>query len=122
MTSVVRGLDFVLGMLGALAWSLTVFFLASRFISPTAGSLLAIGLLLSGLVFVLNGQLQDSRARSLAAGRCPRCKQSVTSEHTHRRWEPERARWSEPTIAWECISCGYSHGETWACASCPSKD
>lgn len=122
MTFVVRGLDFVLALIGAAAWSLAAFFLASRLVSPAAGGLLAIGLFLSGLAYAIGGQLQDERSRSLAAGSCPRCKHNVTSEHRHRYWEPERGAWSAPTLAWECAWCGFSHGETWACASCPAAD
>ena len=122
MTVVGRGLDLVLALLGAAAWSLTAFFLVSRFVSPTAGGLLALGLFLSGLVYVINGQLQDARSRSLSAGHCPRCKHDITSEHRHRRWEPERRAWSAPSLSWECASCGFSHSETWACAACPAAD
>ena len=121
MTAIGRGLDLALALLGATAWALAAFVLGTRFVSPAAGGLLAVGLFLSGLALVVGSQVQDLRLQRLAAGLCPRCRRVVASEHRHRRWDPERGDWQAPSLAWEC-ACGFSYSETWACPTCPPAE
>jgi hypothetical protein len=114
-----RGLDFLIGLVGITAWGLAAFVVGSQLFSQTAGGLLGVGCFLSGLAMVVGGQMSDRRMRQLAAGVCPRCGAAVVSEHRHRRWQPERREWEQPSLSWECRACGFSHSERWACPSCP---
>ena len=68
MTVVGRGLDLVLALIGATAWSLTAFFLVSRFVSPTAGGLLALGSV------PVRSRLRDQRASAGRAQPQPLCR------------------------------------------------
>ena len=122
MTAVGRGFDLLIGLVGVIAWGLAVYAFGSRLISPTVAGLLAIAFFVGGLGTVVSWQLQDNRARSLAAGRCPRCHASIAAEHKHRAWDPQRSQWGEPLLVWECASCGFSQSEVWACPSCPAPD
>ncbi len=119
MTNVRRGLDLVIDLVGVLAWGFAAFVIGSHFVSRAAGGVFGVALALSALTWALSTHLQDSRMHALAAGRCPRCKQIISSEHRHRRWEPARGEWLQPTTSWDCKSCGYGHNEAWACPSCP---
>jgi hypothetical protein len=122
MTAVSRGFDLLVGLAGVAAWGLAVYAFGSRLISPTVGGLLAVALVVGGLGTVISWQLQDARARSLGAGRCPRCHTAIAAEHKHRAWEPDRAEWTPPMLVWDCASCGFSQSEVWACPSCPAPD
>ena len=117
-----RGLDAVVDFLGSAAWSLAVFVVGARLISTPAGALLALATFITIAAFSLQTYLQESRARALAAGACPRCKAPIASEHRHRRWDAERAAWLAPVTSWECAACGYGHNESWPCAACPAAE
>ena len=120
MRTLGHGVDIALALLGAVAWSFAVFVLGSRFLSPTAGGLLAVAMLVSALAIGASSFYTEARAARLAAGLCPRCGSRVASEHRHRRWDATRSVWDTPVLAWEC-GCGFNHSETWACPSCPPK-
>ncbi|HLF79113.1 MAG TPA: hypothetical protein VJB57_16655 [Dehalococcoidia bacterium] len=120
MTAVRRGLDLLVDLVGVAAWGFAAFVIGSRFISPTAGGLLGLGLALSALAWALGTHLQESRMSRLSAGLCPRCRDKITTEHRHRRWEPSRSEWLQPVTSWECRACGYAHNESWACPTCPA--
>ena len=122
MTPVRRGFDLLLDLVGVAAWGFAAFVIGSRFISPAAGSLLAVGLGFAALAMALNTHLQEGRMHTLAAGLCPRCKGHVVPEHRHRRWEPARSEWLTPVTSWQCRACAYSHTEAWACPTCPVAD
>jgi hypothetical protein len=117
-----RGIDAVVDLLGAAAWSLAVFVLGARLLSTSAGALLALATFITIAAFSLQTYLQEARARALAAGVCPRCKAPVESEHRHRRWDAGRAAWLAPVTSWECAACGYDHSESWECAACPAAE
>jgi hypothetical protein len=117
---ITRSLDLLLWALGAAAWGLAAFALSSRFISEGAGALLGLAVGVSGMGYVLNSHLKDTRMESLAAGTCPSCHASIRMEHRHRAWDPATKSWAAPSTGWDCSHCGFSHAETWACPSCPS--
>ncbi|HEY4685396.1 MAG TPA: hypothetical protein VII57_05050 [Dehalococcoidia bacterium] len=118
MTGVRVGLDLLFGALGAVAWALAVLVVVGRVLSPAAGGLLALALLISLLGMLLSGHVQESRWRRLAAGACPRCRASVRSEHRHRRLG-SGGEWLSPETSWECGACGFSQSEAWPCPGCP---
>ena len=120
MTLLTRSLDLVLWGLGAAAWGLTVFFLSSRFVSPTLGGLLGLAVAVSGMAFVLSSHLRDTRLESLTRGVCPSCGGPVRMEHRHRAWDPGTRSWAAPSTAWECARCSFSHSEGWACPQGPA--
>jgi ribosomal protein S27AE len=114
-----RNLDTLLALFAALAWAFAVFALGSRFLSPAVGGLVGLGLLISGLSAVLSMYVRDSRLEALSRGNCPRCGNSVQTEHEHRRWLAERRTWLRPATTWDCPACSYSHSEAWGCPRCP---
>jgi phosphate/sulfate permease len=120
VTLLKEGFDLAMGLVAALSWSFAVFVFGSRLLSPGAGGLLALALLLSSLTALLSGHLRERRLRSLAAGACPRCGAALAPEHRHRRWDPEARAWLSPVTSWECGRCAFSHGEAWPCAACPA--
>jgi hypothetical protein len=120
MTLLRGGFDLLIALIGVAAWSFAAFVFGSRFLSPTAGGLLAVALFISTLAMVVGGHLQDSRLQRLAAGVCPGCRQPLASEHRHRRWDADQAQWTTPATIWECSRCGFSHSESWACPACPA--
>ena len=119
MTTVRRGLDLLIDLVGVAAWGFAAYVIGSRVLSPAAGGVLGLALALSALAWALNTHLQDSRMSRLSAGLCPRCSAKVASEHRHRRWEPSQGEWLQPVTSWVCNSCGYGHSEPWACPGCP---
>jgi hypothetical protein len=120
LTSVRQGLDLLIALFGAAAWSFAAFAFGSRFVSPTAGGLLAAALFFSSLALVISSHIQEQRMNLLVAGTCPRCRSRISMEHRHRRWGPARAE-SQPALnAWECNACAYSHSEAWPCPQCPA--
>jgi hypothetical protein len=120
MTLITRSLDLVLWGLGAAAWGLATFALASRFISPTVGGLLGLAVGVSGMAFVINSHLRDARLESLSHGICPKCGTPVRMEHRHRSWDPGTKSWAAPSTGWECAKCGFNHSESWPCPQCPA--
>jgi hypothetical protein len=112
-------LGVVLDVSGAAAWGLAVFFVTNSFISTAGGALLGVGVFFSALAYMLSGRLQESRARSLLADSCPRCKAVLSRDHEHRRWDTEGLRWLAPLTSWECDQCGYGHAEPVPCERCP---
>ncbi len=119
MSPVRAGMGLFVDVAGSATWAAAAFFLVARFVSPAAGAVLALGIFLSALTIMLTSRFQESRARSLLRGVCPRCASSLTQAHSHRRWDTERDRWLAPLTAWECAGCGYGHGEPAPCGSCP---
>jgi len=117
-----RGVDMFVDLLGSAAWALAMFVLGARLISTPAGGLLALATFISISAFSLQTYVLESRARALAAGACPRCKASITSDHRHRRWDAERSAWLQPVTTWECGTCGYGHNESWLCPQCPTTE
>jgi len=114
------GLDFAFALLGAVAWALAAFFLGSRLVSTAAAGVVALGLLVSLLVMLVNGRVQESRLGRLVAGRCPACRGEVRGEHEHRRLGAGGA-WLPPLTSWQCGACGFAHSEAWPCAGCPTE-
>lgn len=104
---------------GAATWAAAGFFIAARLASPAAGAVLALGIFLSALALMLTTHLQESRARALLSGACPRCGATLSQSHSHRRWDVARERWLAPLTAWECGGCGYGHEEPAPCDRCP---
>jgi hypothetical protein len=102
-------------------WAAAGFFIAARLFSPAAGAVLALGIFLSSLAFMLTSRLQESRAQALLSGACPRCARSLRQAHSHRRWDPEREHWLAPMTTWDCAGCGYGHEEPAPCATCPDS-
>jgi len=122
MTAFTRGFDLLIGLAGVAAWGLAVYAFGSRLISPTVGGMLAVALLVGGLGTVISWQVQDNRARRLAAGQCPRCHAAIAGEHRHRAWDPQRSQWRDPLLVWECAACGFNQSEVWSCPTCPPPD
>jgi hypothetical protein len=112
-------LGLALDVIGSAAWGVAAFFIVNSLISTAAGGLLGLGIFLSSLTLVLNGRLQESRARALQADTCPRCKMGLRREHEHRRWDTERERWLAPLTTWDCSACGFGHSEPVPCIRCP---
>jgi hypothetical protein len=117
---ITRGLDLLLWGLGAAAWGLATFALSSRFISDSVGALLGLAVGISGMAYVINSHLKDTRFASLTAGSCPSCRGPIRMEHRHRAWDPGTKSWAAPSTGWDCGNCGYSHSESWACPQCPA--
>jgi hypothetical protein len=115
----VSALGVLLDVTGAGAWALAAFFITNHLVSTAAGGLLGIGIFVSALTYLLSGRLQESRAKSLIEGACPRCKAWLHQDHEHRRWDTERERWLAPLTSWECAECGYGHAEPVPCGKCP---
>jgi hypothetical protein len=122
MTRVFKGFDFLIDVASAAAWGFGGYVLGTRFISDQAGGLLGLAVFLSVLTVMLGTNLQEQRMARLIAGVCPSCRQGVTAEHRHRRWDAAKSDWQEPSTSWECSRCGYSHYEAWACPGCPAAD
>lgn len=120
MSALSRGLDLLLWSLGALAWGLAVFALASRFVGTAAGGLLGLAVATSAIVFVINSHLKENRYEALRGGACPHCGGVVEMEHRHRRWDPMTRSWASPVTSWLCRACGYEHAEGWQCPQCPA--
>jgi ribosomal protein L40E len=110
---------FALDMAGAAMWGLAGFFIVARLVSPAAGGVLGLAVFVSALTIMLMARFQEARARALLEGACPRCREPLRQEHSHRRWDTQRQRWLAPLTAWECRSCGYGHEEPAPCESCP---
>ena len=121
MTALRGGFDLLLTLVGVVAWGFAAFVIGSRLFSPTAGSLLGVGLFFSALGLAVSMHVQDRRFKRLADGACPRCGRRVESEHRHRRFDASTGAWLAPSTAWECRACGYSHGESWPCPACPER-
>jgi hypothetical protein len=119
MNPVRKGMGLVVDVVGSATWAAAGFFIVARFVSPAAGAVLALGVFLSALTIMLTARLQETRARSLLSGVCPRCAASLTQTHSHRRWDTARERWLAPLTAWECAACGYGHEEPAPCLTCP---
>ena len=119
MRSVGASLGLFLDIAGAGMWALAAFLITARFVSPAAGGVLGLGIFLSALTIMLTARLQESRARALLSGACPRCKATLKQAHAHRRWDVQALRWLAPLTTWECGACGYGHEEPAPCGSCP---
>lgn len=119
MTHLGKGLDYGLSLLACGVISLLVFGVSSRWLSPTAGGLLAVVALVATVVYMADSIIDERRAENLIAGLCPSCHQAVEAEHQHRRWNSERQQWLEPVQSWDCQRCGYSHSVKFVCATCP---
>jgi hypothetical protein len=121
VTTLRGGFDLAIALFGVAAWSFAAFVFGSRWLSPTAGGLIGVGLFLSSLALVVGTFVQDARYDRLAAGVCPRCRGAIAADHRHRRWEATRQVWLAPATTWECGACGFSHGEAWECPACPER-
>lgn len=121
MKPVRSGMGLVVDLAGSATWAAAGFFIAARLVSPAAGAVLALGIFLSALTVMLTARFQESRARALLRGMCPRCAAELTQAHSHRRWDTERQRWLAPLTAWLCAGCGYGHEEPAPCAGCPDS-
>ncbi len=119
MTTTRSAIDSILALVASLAWCFAIFAFGARWVSPLAGGLLALAMLLSASATVLSMHLRDRRLLALSRGACPHCGRAVTAEHRHRRWEPSRATWEQPATNWDCPACRYSHSESWPCPTCP---
>jgi hypothetical protein len=119
LRSGVSALGLLLDVAGAAAWGLAAFFIVNHFVSTAAGGLLGLGIFFSMLSYMLSGRLQESRAKSLIDGACPRCRAWLHRDHEHRRWDTERERWLAPLTSWDCAACGYGHAEPVPCSNCP---
>ena len=115
------GMGLFVDVAGSAMWAAAGFFIVARVISPAAGAVLALGIFLSALTIMLTARFQESRARALLSGVCPRCSSFLRQAHSHRRWDTERQRWLAPLTAWECAGCGYGHEEPAPCNSCPES-
>jgi hypothetical protein len=115
------GIDIVVAVVAALAWGLAAYVIAGRFVSPLAGQLLGMTVILSSGAMLLTWHLRDTRLASLAAGACPRCHADISSEHRHRRWDPGREQWTSPDTTWECTHCTFVHQESWSCPACKAQ-
>jgi hypothetical protein len=115
------GVGLFVDIAGSATWAAAGFFIAARLVSPAAGAVLALGIFVSALTWMLTARFQETRARSLLRGVCPRCGASLRQEHSHRRWDTERERWLAPLTAWECVGCGYGHEEPAPCGACPES-
>jgi hypothetical protein len=121
MRPVRAGMGLFVDLAGSATWAAAGFFLVARFVSPAAGAVLALGIFVSALTLMLTTRVQESRARSLLIGVCPRCGAVLSQSHSHRRWDTERERWLAPLTAWECAGCGYGHEEPAPCNCCPDS-
>jgi hypothetical protein len=113
--------DAALAMVAVLAWGFAAFAFGARWLSPLAGGLVGLGVLLSAGTMVLSMHLRDRLLLALAGGACPRCGAAVVAEHRHRHWNAAAAAWAPASTTWDCGACGFSHGESWLCPSCPGR-
>jgi hypothetical protein len=120
MTALSRGFGFAIDVVTSGAWALAAFFIGARLFSFSAGLLLALGVFITSMTYVVVSRAQERRAEQLAAGRCPRCQNPVAMEHIHRRWDPGATSWLLPSTLWRCGDCGFQHVEALACESCPA--
>jgi hypothetical protein len=121
MIAVTRGIDVLLGLVAALAWGFAVFALGARLVSPAAGGIAGLGVLLSAVTMVLAMYLGDARLAALAKGACPRCRAAVVSDHRHRHWDPGAGEWLPPSTTWDCPRCAFAHSEAWPCSGCSAE-
>ena len=119
MTSVRRGLDLALDCFSSAMWALAAFFIGARLFSVTGGLLLALAVFVTAMTYVATSRAQERRARNLAAGACPRCREPIAFEHQHRRWDASNAQWLPPIMAWRCVTCMFEQEESLACEACP---
>jgi hypothetical protein len=110
------GIDALLGLVMTVGLTFAAFGLGTRFFSITVGGLLAAGVFLSLTAWLLAGELRERRYAALAAGRCPRCGESLRIEHRHRRYDG--SQWLAPSTTWDCDACSYGHAESWPCPTC----
>jgi hypothetical protein len=120
VTALRTGLDIVVDVLAAAMWSLAAFFIAARVLDSTIGLILAFAVFVTALTFVATSRAQEQRARNLARGACPRCRDALKTEHEHRRWDAANRQWLPPVHAWRCSSCGFQQEEALACELCPA--
>jgi uncharacterized protein YbaR (Trm112 family) len=120
VTAVRHGFDLAVDLLSSLMWALAAFFISARLLSTTAGSMIALAVFVTALTFVVLSRMQETRARSLALGACPRCREALRVEHQHRRWEASLQQWLPPLTTWDCPACGFEQDESLTCERCPS--
>jgi len=121
MSGLRSGLGLAIDIAGAAAWGLAAFFIVARLLSPAAGSLLGLALFLSALTLMIGARLQETKARQLAAGACPRCGSALRTDHQHRRWDAAGKAWLAPLTTWACRGCGFEQDEAIPCGSCPAE-
>lgn len=119
MTGVRGGFDLAVDFFAATMWAMAAFFAGARLFSGTVGLLLALAVFITAVSYIMGSRVQEQRARHLAVGDCPRCKVSLTMEHTHRRWDSGNSQWLPPLISWRCAACGFQQEERLACEACP---
>ena len=120
MTGVRHGLDFAIDLFTSGLWAMAAFFIAARLVSPSAGLLLAAAVFVTAITFVLTSRAQERRAHAIAAGACPRCAESLASDHEHRRWSTSTNDWLAPLTTWHCEACGFQQEAPLACEACPA--
>jgi hypothetical protein len=113
------GLGLLVDVAGPAAWGLAAYFAGSRLLSPGAATLLALGVFLSALAFMLGARMQEAKARQLADSVCPRCGRDIEIEHEHRRWDGSRSAWLPPLTTWHCRACDFVQDEPAGCPGCP---
>jgi len=121
MSGLRSGLGLALDIAASAAWGVAAFFIVTRLLSPAAGSLMGLALFLSALTLMIGTRLQETKARQLAAGACPRCGSSLRVDHQHRRWDAARQAWLAPLTTWACRDCGFEQDEAIACGGCPAE-
>ena len=119
MTGVRRGLDFAIDSVTSGLWALAAFFIGARLFSSSEGLLLATAVFVTAMTFIIGTRSQERRARHIAAGACPRCENTLVSEHEHRRWDTAHQQWLAPLTTWQCESCGFQQEAPLACETCP---
>lgn len=119
MTAVRSGLDFAIDLVTSGLWALAAFFMGARMVSPSAGLLLAVAVFVTAMTYILSTRSQERRARYIAAGACPRCRATLTSDHEHRRWETAQQQWLAPLTTWRCERCGFQQEAPVGCEACP---
>ena len=119
MTALSRGFGYAIDFVTSFAWALAAFFIGARLFGLSAGVLLALAVFVTSMTYVVISRAQEQRAVQLAAGRCPKCRNAVASEHVHRRWGPAAASWLLPSTSWRCRDCGFEHAEALGCEGCP---
>ena len=120
MTFIRRSLDFAIDLVTSCLWALAAFFFGARLLSSSAGLLLAAAVFVTAMTFILNARSQEHRAREIAAGACPRCREALQSRHEHRRWDTAHQEWLAPLTTWHCEACGFQQEAPLACDSCPA--
>lgn len=121
MMGVRRGLDFAVDLVTACLWAMAAFFAGSRLVSPTGGLIFAIAVFVTAMSFVLGNRSEERRARTIAAGACPRCKSPLRTSHEHRRWDTSHEQWLAPHTTWHCTACDFQQEAPVACRSCPPR-